>query len=137
MESAIYYGVLVFGGYMVYTTFRTSSQPQPKDGNNEGINLPAPRFLYSEPRLWISAPADITYKPFNSFYGPNNDPRRAYLLNGGARVVHSGYKPVIQTNQVWAPSQGSGPSGKPGYAVHPITGIGEKQAVTSKTVFSE
>lgn len=126
-------------GYLVYTNFwGSSAQPQPADGNEQGTPLPAPRFLYVEPRVWTSSPVDVTYRPYRSFFGPLNDPRRAHLLKGGTRVVHSGYDPAAQTNQVWsAGAPSSDPSPMPAYTAKPVRATGEKQVVTDKTVFNK
>lgn len=129
---------LGLGGYIVYKIWDTSTTlPQPKDGNKSENALPAPRFLYSNPAIWTSAPVDITYRPYNSFFGPNNDPRKAFLLFGGSRVVHSGYNPVGQTNLVWPVTYPSQPAGRPGYTPQPVIGTGEMQRVSSKTVFDK
>jgi hypothetical protein len=129
--------LLVGGAIYVFTRNAFYKEPEPEDGNKEGTSLPAPRFLYSEPRIWTSSPVDVTYRPSQRFYGPNNDPRFRYQLYGGARVVHSGYNPVVRTNQVWASSVPKEPSAQPGYTSEPIKGTGEKQVVTSKTVFKD
>lgn len=130
MEGLVIVGFL--GGYILYKSFqRSATEPKPTDGNKEGPRLPPPKFLYSDPALWTSAPVDITYRPYEVFTGPNNDPRRAYLLYGGSRVVHSGYKPVTQTNQAWPVTNPGEPGQTPGYRVQAPTAIGERP--TSKT----
>lgn len=128
--------ILLIGGALTilgYNSFHR--EPELKDGNEEGSNLPAPRFLYTDPKLWTSAPVDMTYRPSQSFFGPNNDPRIRYLLPGGVRVVHSGYNPVVKTNQVWNYAATQNPAPVPAYTAKPIKGTGEKQTVTSNTVF--
>jgi hypothetical protein len=132
MEFLVVAGV---AGVLLYNSFYTV--PTPKEGNKEGNVLPAPRFLYSNPEQWTSAPVDVSYRPYISFFGPNNDPRRNYLLAGGARITHSGYNPVSQTNLIWPETNPKNPSNVPAYKVQPITGTGEKQTVTSKTVFKD
>lgn len=131
--------VLLIGGavaIVLYNSFYTPpAEPDHKDGNREGNYLPAPKFLYSDPAIWTSSPVDVSYRPFIPIFGPNNDPRRNYLLYGGARVTHSGYNPVVQTNQVWPMSNGTGPSGNPTANAQPVVEIGGTQTVTSKTVF--
>lgn len=130
--------ILVIGGaaaILLYNSFY--KPPQPEDGNKDGNALPAPRFLYSDPAIWTSSPVDISYRSFKPYFGPNNDPRRAYLLYGGSRVPHSGYNPVVQTNQVWPATSPKDPSATPGYTADPVTAIGEKQRINSKTVFTQ
>lgn len=130
--------VLVIGaaGVLLYNMFY-APQPSVKDGIATGNRLPPPRFLYSEPRIWSSAPVDITYRNYENYYGPNNDPRRNYILYGGTRVPHSGYNPVGQTNLTWPDTRPSAPGAVPGYIAQPIKGTGEKQMVTSATVFKD
>ena len=132
-------GLLVVGGLSIfaYNVFYGGGTPKPEDGSPPGTQLPPPNVLWSEPRLWISAPVDITYRDYRTFTGPNNDPRRAYLLYGGVRVSHSGYNPVVQTNQVWEKSLPAKPSGKPGYTASPVRGIGEAQIPTTQSVFNQ
>lgn len=129
--------LIVGGAALVFMYNAFYQEPQPKTGNPAGESLPAPQFLYSEPRIWTSSPVDITYRQSQPFWGPNNDPRNRYLLYGGARVVHSGYNPVVQTNQVWTTLPPEQPTSRPGYSAQPIKGTGEKQVVTSKTVFKD
>lgn len=129
---------LIGGGLFLlgYNSFHAGGRPKPSDGNPEGNVLPAPRFLYSDPKLWTSYPENVCYLPFKNFWGPNNDPRRAYLLFGGARIVHSGYNPVVKTNQMWMGSNGDGnTSGNPTYTPNPVKGTGVPQTVTSRTIF--
>lgn len=129
---------LGLGGYIVYKIFdQSTTLPQPKDGNKQENALPAPKFLYSDPAIWTSAPVDITYRPFRSFYGPNNDPRKSFLLFGGARVVHSGYNPVGQTNMVWPVTTPTEPATRPSYTPQPVVATGEKQRISSKTIFDK
>lgn len=131
--------LLIIGGAVGVYLYNTFSYkiPEPEDGNQEGNTLPAPRFLYSNPAIWTSAPVDVSYRPYKPFFGPNNDPRNAFLLTGGARVVHSGYNPVVRTNQAWPTTYPKAPSPRPGYEPEPITAIGEKQRVSSRSVFTE
>lgn len=131
--------LIIVGGasYLLYQAFKRRAEPEPADGNPEGNVLPAPRFLYSDPAIWTSSPVDITYRPYQTFWGPNNDPRNRYLLSGGVRVVHSGYNPVVRTNQVWSYGSTANPTPVPGYTPEPIKGTGEKQTITSKTIFKE
>ena len=132
----LFYGVVAAGGIFLYNSFQNSRFPKPDAGHPSGNALPAPRFLYSEPRLWTSAPVDISGRPYNTFYGTNNDPRRAYLLYGGTRIVTSGYNPVAKTNLQWPQNSSNPPSsGSPLYSVHPVSGTGESQILTTGTVY--
>jgi hypothetical protein len=135
MEALIVLGAT---GLILYNSFYT--EPRPCKEHAKGTALPNPRFLYSDPAQWTAAPVDISYRNYESFHGPNNDPRRRYILPGGARVVHSGYKPhFTQTNQIW-PNAGVSAqplSTPPSYTYQPSTGIGEAKRVTHRTVVSK
>lgn len=126
--------VLGAGGIILYNTMK--KQPQPDEEHDKGTALPNPRFLYSNPANWSSAPVDITYRGGQSFYGPLNDPRIRYQLHGGARVVHSGYgSNFVRTNLVWNnTSENTSDSGKPAYIIRPNVGIGEPKLVTDTTI---
>lgn len=135
MEALIVIGGL---GVFAYNVLYGGGEPKPeKGGVSPDTSLPPPFVLWSEPRLWTSSPVDITYRPYQSYFGPNNDPRRAYELYGGVRVPHSGYDPVEQTNQVWTSSMAPRPSALPSYAANPVYGIGKKQNATSQSVFNQ
>lgn len=122
------------GGFVVYKSFAHTPEPQPVDGNKEDSRLPTPKFLYSNPAQWTSAPFDVAYRPYNEFYGPNNDPRRAHLLYGGTRVVLGGYGSAgPATNQSWPVTAPKEPSPAPSYETRSPVAIGQRPA--SKTVF--
>lgn len=132
-------GLLVIGGLGIlgYNVIYGGGDPKPQDGAPPGASLPPPKFLYSEPRIWSSAPVDITYRNYMPYYGPLNDPRRAYILYGGSRVPFSGYNPVVGTNLVWDAKASMKKSGVPEYTPNPIRGLGEKQIVTTSSVFKD
>lgn len=116
--------VLVAGSAYVLLSNGFYRRPDPTQKHAPGDALPNPRFLYSDPAIWTSAPVDISYLPYEEFYGTNNDPRRRYLLFGGTRVVHSGYDPVVKTNMVWDHTNKLPTGGKPGYTYEPELGRG-------------
>lgn len=121
-------------GVFLYNVSRRS-EPRPGETAKKGAVLPPPRVHWSDPALWISAPVDLTYRPYETFTGPYSDPRRAYILPGGTRVSMSGYNPesVVQTNQAWTviPVDRSGDQ-LPPFTESPIMGIGEKRVIDSK-----
>lgn len=121
------------GAMLLYNSFYR--QPEPTPEPNTGTSLPPPRFLYSEPRLWVSSPVDIHYLPSQRFIGPNNDPKIRYTLFGGSRVNHSGFNSVSRTNMVWESPPTRQPSGrKPGYNYEPQLGIGVPPVAGPETV---
>lgn len=125
------------GGILAYNAFY-KSEPEVAPDHPAGTQLPTPRFLYSDPAIWTFSPVDVSYRPYTEYWGPNNDPRRAYTLFGGTRIPHSGYNPVATTNQVWTRGAGAAPPASvPSYSPAPHLGRGVEQRVTSKTVFKE
>ena len=113
-------------GALAYNLSSKTHEPDVAKGTPSGTALPPPRVLWSDPAQWITAPIDITYLPYQTFTGPYHDPRRAYILPGGAKISHSGYNNVgaTQTNQVWAKLPVNRGDRTPGYTVEPIQGIG-------------
>ena len=129
MESLF---VLGAGGIILYNTLFTSGgQTKPGDEVKEGTAPPPPRINYSNPSLWTGSPYDITYLPYETFYGPGNEPRVAYILPGGTRVVHSGYptNSIVRTNLTGLkpPLKAGVPPnyGKSDYEYKPIVGSGK------------
>ena len=100
MQTLIALGA-VGGAVLLLLNNSFAGIPKPESEAPAGQPLPPPRFLYSDPAIWLSSPVDVTYRPYTSYMGSNNDPMRHYLLPGGSRVPLSGYNPVGQTNQVW------------------------------------
>jgi hypothetical protein len=91
-------------GVILYNVYFSKSMNEPQPGKtveDDKYSLPPPRTVWTNPSQFTSSPYDVTYLPSYDFFGPLNDPRKAYILPGGTRITHSGYNPVGRTNQVW------------------------------------
>lgn len=139
MESAIIIGASAIFLLNIYRSKR-GVKSETTDGTPSGTQLPPPRFLYSDPALWVSSPVEISDLPSQVFWGPYNDPRRALILPGGSKVVHSGLSTSemssVRTNWPWSRLRSSEPVPVPMYKPSPQMGIGEPQMVTDNTFLS-